>query len=499
MHIFISYAKVDTYDFAIRLQDELRQLPDVTVWMDETLIPGESWAVQIQSEIRRCDVVVVLLSPDVNREPDGEKGHSFVINEIEFAQRRHKPVIPVMAQATDMPIQIATLQYIDFTHNQTIGLKRLTQEIARRVRIVDTLPPTPATPVTIPRIPSAYRRIILIVGIIGLAVIVLAIVIPPIVNISKGTPTANVAVLPTDVASQSLAAPIPTLTPLPLTATSMSTTVPPTRTPMDIPPTNISTSLPLGYTPIFHNSDWTSKYQTFDSIEMVLVPVGCFMMGSDDGDADEKPVTKQCIQKPFWIDKTEVTNQQYGSTGRIKGDNHPRDSVTWFKARDFCKSRNERLPTELEWEYAARGPDSFVYPWGNDFVPDNLVYYVNSGTSSLDVGSRPNGHSWVGAFDLMGNVWEWTSSLYGKSWHTSPSSGLIIFDSIFSYPYMSNDGREVTASSDFNTIHVRRGGSWYGVIGVVRASTRDGAWSSYDLSDMGVRCVHDFNPSNFLG
>ncbi|MBA3871599.1 MAG: toll/interleukin-1 receptor domain-containing protein [Anaerolineae bacterium] len=148
MHIFISYAKVDTYSLAIQLQIELRQLPDVTVWMDETLIPGESWAAQIQSEIRRCDVVVVLLSPDVNREPDGEKGHSFVINEIEFAQRRHKPIIPVMAQATDIPIQIATLQYIDFTRNQSIGLRRLTQEIARRIGIVDPPPPIPAAPST---------------------------------------------------------------------------------------------------------------------------------------------------------------------------------------------------------------------------------------------------------------------------------------------------------------------------------------------------------------
>lgn len=97
-HIFISYAKADTFDLAIQLQDELRQLTDVTVWMDESLIPGNSWAAEIAGEINRSDIVVVLLSPDVNHDPHSEKGQSFVINEIEHAQRRRKPIIPVMVQ-----------------------------------------------------------------------------------------------------------------------------------------------------------------------------------------------------------------------------------------------------------------------------------------------------------------------------------------------------------------------------------------------------------------
>lgn len=176
-------------------------------------------------------------------------------------------------------------------------------------------------------------------------------------------------------------------------------------------------------TPVASNADWTPVAQVFDGIEMVLVPAGCFTMGNADGRRDERPEHEQCLSS-FWIGKTEITNAQFGSQGNFAGDNLPRENLTWFEARDFCAARGERLPTEAEWEYAARGVDSLIYPWGNENDESLLVFDKNFEGRTWDVGTYPAGASWVGALDLSGSVSEWVSSLY------------------MPYPYAPDDGRE---------------------------------------------------------
>lgn len=227
----------------------------------------------------------------------------------------------------------------------------------------------------------------------------------------------------------------------------------------------------LGYSmdcPVTANFQWTPVFQEFDGVEMALVPVGCFMMGSESGDSDEVPVHEQCFDEPFWIDAYEVTNAQYGSEGSFSGDNLPREPVDWYKATAHCESRGARLPTEAEWEYAARGPDGLVFPWGNELIADNVVYDQNSGGATADVGSRPDGASWVGAYDMSGNVWEWVSSLYQD------------------YPYDATDGREVDGVSD---ARVRRGGSGNDNSSLLRAADRN--WNLPDImfSGLGFRCA----------
>ena len=203
----------------------------------------------------------------------------------------------------------------------------------------------------------------------------------------------------------------------------------PTPTPTPVPPTpDYVTS----------NADWTPVTETFNDVEMVQVPAGCFEMGHDAGRRDERPAHEICFDHPFWIDRYEVMNAQYGEAGNFAGDERPRENLTWFEARDYCEAREARLPTEAEWEYAASGPDNLIYPWGDELIEDNLVFDRNSDNKTFPVGSRPEGASWVGALDMAGNVWEWVSSAYE------------------SYPYDANDGREDL--SDESKLRVYRGG-----------------------------------------
>ncbi len=200
-----------------------------------------------------------------------------------------------------------------------------------------------------------------------------------------------------------------------------------------------STPTPLPTTaPVTSNADWTPVIQTFDGVEMVKVPSGCFMIGNEEGRRDERPPHEICFDAPFWIDRTEVTNAQFGSNGNGQNPNQPRENLTWTEARDFCASRGGRLPTEAEWEYAARGPDNLMYPWGNELDEDLLIFDRNSPGLTADVGSKPEGGSWVGALDMSGNVWEWVSSLYQP------------------YPYDATDGREDLTNT--TSARVYRGG-----------------------------------------
>lgn len=215
---------------------------------------------------------------------------------------------------------------------------------------------------------------------------------------------------------------------------------------------------------------WTPVYQTFDGVEMALVPAGCFTMGAEDADVDETPAQEICFDAPYWIDRTEVTNAQYGSAGAQAGDAYPRDTVDWVAAVVHCAVRGGRLPTEAEWEYAARGPDNWTYPWGNAFDPSRLVYEGNSGYVSAPVGSRPSGASWVGALDMSGNVWEWTASLYAA------------------YPYRADDGRNDNEPFGWRVV---RGGSWSSDHWHARALNRASFAMDHPDPNVGFRCVRD--------
>jgi|GEM_PF-3331566 len=229
------------------------------------------------------------------------------------------------------------------------------------------------------------------------------------------------------------------------------------------------------------NAAWTPHLQSFDGVEMMLVPTGCFMMGRDDGYPDEKPAHNQCIETPYWIDRTEVTRAHYAECVAVgvctetptnhysNRDSQPINWVTWLQSRDYCTWRGGRLPTEVEWEYAARGPDGLIYTWGNTFAADNAVYWQNSSREVADVGSRLQGASWVGTLDMIGNVSEWGSSLF------------------LNYPYNASSEN----SSDNGSLRVLRGSTFNNTSDQLRASMRGWLMPDFENEFSGVRCARD--------
>jgi len=226
------------------------------------------------------------------------------------------------------------------------------------------------------------------------------------------------------------------------------------------------------------NEEWGPYVQSHNGVEMVLVPAGCFMMGNeaDTGGGNSTPVHEQCFNEPFWIDRTEVTNDQFGSHGKFSGDARPREEVAWFDAQAHCAKRGARIPTEAEWEYAARGPDGLMYPWGISFDAESTVFSQTSEGETVDVGSRSEDTSWVGAVDLAGNVMEWTHSL------NKP------------YPFDSLDGREAEESEDaiIQPKRIMRGGDFSSVEDDVSVTYRYVNTPTQVFLTFGFRCAMDF-------
>jgi serine/threonine-protein kinase len=238
-------------------------------------------------------------------------------------------------------------------------------------------------------------------------------------------------------------------------------------------------------------------------MEMVYVPSGAFMMGSgsDAPDAYEIEQPQHEVRlDAFWIDQTEVTNVQYNTCVEEGGcnvlnvaeetseseDDFPVVNVSWQDAFDYCKWGGGRLPTEAEWEYAARGWDSLIYPWGNDFDGTKLNYcdancpldwrdveQADGFATTAPVGSfSPVGDSWVGAADMAGNVWEWVADWYGPHYYQTITA-----------PIDNPTGPE------FSEWKALRGGSWRSNQRYMRAANRINGLPDARANDVGFRCV----------
>lgn len=256
----------------------------------------------------------------------------------------------------------------------------------------------------------------------------------------------------------------------------------------------------------------STRVSAVDLMAQVYIPAGEFTMGSDDTEAKirleggraypEIPVHSVYVDS-YWIDKFEVSNNQYAlcvdadvcetpylNSSETRKEyfrnpeyaNYPVIWVSWYMAQTYCEWSGRRLPTEAEWEKAARGSDGRKYPWGNDpltgeranFCDINCTrdianpIYDDDYADTSPVGNYPAGASPHGVMDMSGNVWEWNSTL------------------IKPYPYDANDGRE---DLEVYGERVWRGGPWSNGYWWMRSSVRYRSIPTYWYVNLGFRCA----------
>ena len=248
--------------------------------------------------------------------------------------------------------------------------------------------------------------------------------------------------------------------------------------------------------------------------EMVIVPAGTFEMGSEDGGTDKRPVHRVSVER-FAIGKYEVTNAEFVAFLNDRGDqgskskpwfddkstdsdshiykqdnhyvvesgfeNHPVIEVSWYGAQAYAKWLGEktgkkyRLPSEAEWEYAARAGSTTKYPWGDE-IGRNKANCRGCGSKWDGKGTAPVGSfsaNTFGLFDTVGNVWEWVEDCWRKNYEGAPK-----------------DGGAWTSGGDCN-VRVLRGGSWSNYPFRARSAIRDGDYRDYRLIVVGFRLAQD--------
>jgi formylglycine-generating enzyme required for sulfatase activity len=188
-------------------------------------------------------------------------------------------------------------------------------------------------------------------------------------------------------------------------------------------------------------------------MEFVLIPAGSFIMGSETGDADEKPLHKVIITKPFYISKYEVTQEQWqavmgANPSRSKGPKNPVDMVNWLDCQKFIEKLKTRvdglrpsLPTEAQWEYACRAGSTSEYYFGPDSAAlGRYAWYGGNSEATTHPVGRKEPNAW-GLYDMSGNVYEWCGDAYDDE-------------------YYAHSPVQDPRGPDSGSVRILRGGSW---------------------------------------
>jgi formylglycine-generating enzyme required for sulfatase activity len=240
---------------------------------------------------------------------------------------------------------------------------------------------------------------------------------------------------------------------------------------------------------------------SIDGMTMIYIPAGEFTMGSTDGNPDETPVHSVQLDG-YWLDRTEVTNSMFANFLNTRGnqmeggttwlntrdpfvwvfekdgvwqtfpgrENYPIVGVSWYGANAYCQWAGHRLPTEAEWEYAAKGVDNRRFPWGDDYLDCNHARYSGCGNTPVEVGSLSLGVSPFGVFDLAGNVAEWLNDRYAADYY--------------------QQSPRLNPTGPINRYYrVIRGGYWGNTYIQLQTSHRDWAGADQRDASVGFRCA----------
>jgi formylglycine-generating enzyme required for sulfatase activity len=465
-HIFISYSHKDMA-YAKKLVLALEQ-EGFTPWVDERLDYGSQWPLELQEHLDTCEAFIVLMTPSA-------LASEWVQSELSRAKRKNKPIFPLLLAGEETWLSVESTQYVDVRGGILPGEKFYRELAGVTPRRSGHLPPlvepapeqpTRPAPVSLPALANPKQTLTL-AGIVGGVLLLLVLGL-------WGAPK--------------LFAPAPTATPT-LTATREPTlTSAPTSTPA---PTETPTTAPTPtITPL------PAEIVDPQGVSMVLVPAGKFQMGSENGDMNERPVHTVYLDT-FYLDKFEVTNARYRACVQADGckaplqaisytrpdyydseqfDNYPVIYANWEMAKQYCEWRGARLPTEAEWEKAARGTDRRLYPWGSTIDASYANYNLKVGDTTA-VGRYESGKSIYGAYDMAGNVWEWVSDWFQDNYYVSLGENAL-------NPQGPANGED----------KVLRGGSFYYRDYFVRAANR--GWSKPDDvgSGYGLRCAMSPTP-----
>ncbi len=326
-------------------------------------------------------------------------------------------------------------------------------------------------PIARPASAPSFKRFI--PAIVGVAILGLFLIFGAVIFISTSTMFAE---------------PTPTEKPLP---SSTATRIPPTGTSAPTEAASTETPLPT-------ETPFLTEIKDERNVAMIYIPAGEFTMGSDTtGDIGSRPAHKLNVDA-FYIDKYEVTNEMYDAcvyavecrkprqqgsmthntyfSNQVFG-NYPVIYIDWKMANAYCAWRGARLPTEAEWEKAARGSDDErVYPWGGGELDCSFANYHGCVGDTAPVDQYEKGKSVYGVYGMSGNVWEWTSTLFGL------------------YPYDATDGREDQVKIGER---IARGGGWnaFGGNGAnIRLDNRVKLDPGYTGPNVGLRCARSVEP-----